>query len=274
MTAGEKNAGNPARSSRTSSRKSGPSICLRIPRRLQRRARRNVPVLPEPSVRPRPGRPFDLYDHGRPIRVVSPSFLILDHDPDGRGRGPCSPCGPRARRSASSRSSGWSSWSDWSSTTPSSKSIIPGSFAGRNGIAGGGRRVQPDPALRPILMSATLFGLVPMALGLEAGAEMMRPLAITVIGGLTVSTFLTLILIPVLYEAVRGRKERKGTGEPREIPHRSSRHATAMAFAPFVLGGLFLSSNAIPSWSRRRIIPRSRFRSPGPAFRPRSCRRG
>ncbi|MCX6566473.1 MAG: efflux RND transporter permease subunit, partial [Candidatus Aminicenantes bacterium] len=65
--------------------------------------------------------------------------------------------------------------------------------------------------LRPILMStlSTLFGLVPMALGLEAGAELMRPLAITVIGGLTFSTFLTLIIIPVLYEAVEARKERK-----------------------------------------------------------------
>ncbi len=65
--------------------------------------------------------------------------------------------------------------------------------------------------LRPILMStlSTLFGLVPMALGLEAGAEMMRPLAIVVIGGLTFSTFLTLIIIPVLYEAVEARKERK-----------------------------------------------------------------
>jgi len=65
--------------------------------------------------------------------------------------------------------------------------------------------------LRPILMStlSTLFGLVPMALGLEAGAEMMRPLAITVIGGLMFSTFLTLIIIPVLYEAVEARKERK-----------------------------------------------------------------
>jgi len=66
--------------------------------------------------------------------------------------------------------------------------------------------------LRPILMStlSTLFGLVPMALGLEAGAEMMQPLAIVVIGGLTFSTFLTLIIIPVLYEAVEARKERKG----------------------------------------------------------------
>jgi HAE1 family hydrophobic/amphiphilic exporter-1 len=65
--------------------------------------------------------------------------------------------------------------------------------------------------LRPILMStlSTLFGLIPMALGLEAGAELMQPLAIVVIGGLTVSTFLTLLLIPVLYEAVEERKERK-----------------------------------------------------------------
>jgi HAE1 family hydrophobic/amphiphilic exporter-1 len=65
--------------------------------------------------------------------------------------------------------------------------------------------------LRPILMStlSTLFGLIPMALGLEEGAELMQPLAIVVIGGLTVSTFLTLLLIPVLYEAVEERKERK-----------------------------------------------------------------
>ncbi len=62
--------------------------------------------------------------------------------------------------------------------------------------------------LRPILMStlSTLFGLVPMALGLEAGAELMKPLAIVVIGGLTFSTFLTLIVIPVVYEGVGRRK--------------------------------------------------------------------
>jgi HAE1 family hydrophobic/amphiphilic exporter-1 len=62
--------------------------------------------------------------------------------------------------------------------------------------------------LRPILMStlSTLFGLVPMALGLEAGAELMKPLAIVVIGGLTFSTFLTLVIIPVIYEAVERKK--------------------------------------------------------------------
>jgi len=63
--------------------------------------------------------------------------------------------------------------------------------------------------LRPILMGtlSTLFGLVPMALGLEVGAELMKGLAIVVIGGLTFSTFLTLILIPVVYEWVEHRKD-------------------------------------------------------------------
>ncbi|MDH4196684.1 MAG: efflux RND transporter permease subunit [Candidatus Aminicenantes bacterium] len=62
--------------------------------------------------------------------------------------------------------------------------------------------------LRPILMStlSTLFGLVPMALGLEAGAELMKPLAIVVIGGLTFSTFLTLVVIPVVYEWVERKR--------------------------------------------------------------------
>lgn len=62
--------------------------------------------------------------------------------------------------------------------------------------------------LRPILMStgSTLIGLIPMALAMERGAELMQPLAIVVIGGLTFSTFMTLILIPVIYEWVESRK--------------------------------------------------------------------
>ena len=43
----------------------------------------------------------------------------------------------------------------------------------------------------------TLAGLVPLALGLGAGAELQRPLAIAVIGGLTLSTGITLLLLPV-----------------------------------------------------------------------------
>jgi CzcA family heavy metal efflux pump len=55
--------------------------------------------------------------------------------------------------------------------------------------------------LRPILMTAiaTVFGLIPMALGIGAGSEEHAPLARAVIGGLLVSTFLTLFLIPILY---------------------------------------------------------------------------
>jgi len=55
--------------------------------------------------------------------------------------------------------------------------------------------------LRPILMTTltTLLGLFPMALGLGEGAELRAPLAITLIGGLGLSTVLTLVVIPVVY---------------------------------------------------------------------------
>jgi CzcA family heavy metal efflux pump len=55
--------------------------------------------------------------------------------------------------------------------------------------------------LRPILMTTicTLLGLLPLALGLGAGAELQKPLAISVISGLTVSTFITLLVTPTLF---------------------------------------------------------------------------
>lgn len=60
--------------------------------------------------------------------------------------------------------------------------------------------------LRPVLMTTltTILGMVPMAISQGEGAEMWRPLGISVIGGLTVSTVLTLILVPVLYCAFAG----------------------------------------------------------------------
>ncbi|MCH7665142.1 MAG: efflux RND transporter permease subunit [Acidobacteria bacterium] len=63
--------------------------------------------------------------------------------------------------------------------------------------------------LRPILMTSatTILGLLPMAWGLGEGAELRAPLAITVIGGLAVSTVLTLIVIPVVYSLVDRRDE-------------------------------------------------------------------
>lgn len=55
--------------------------------------------------------------------------------------------------------------------------------------------------LRPILMTsfATVFGVLPIAIGLGAGAESRRPLGIAVVGGVIFSTFLTLILVPAVY---------------------------------------------------------------------------
>ncbi|MEY4993248.1 MAG: hypothetical protein RIS82_370 [Actinomycetota bacterium] len=66
--------------------------------------------------------------------------------------------------------------------------------------------------LRPILMTAlaTIFALTPMALGITGGGGFIsQPLAVVVIGGLFSSTVLTLVIVPVLYWLVEGRKERK-----------------------------------------------------------------
>jgi CzcA family heavy metal efflux pump len=70
--------------------------------------------------------------------------------------------------------------------------------------------------LRPILMTslATVFGLLPMALGLGTGGETNAPLARAVIGGLTVSTALTLFLIPTLYLIFEERFPRKEDQTP------------------------------------------------------------
>ena len=63
--------------------------------------------------------------------------------------------------------------------------------------------------LRPILMTslATLLGMVPMALGLEAGSEQYAPLARAIIGGLALSVVVTVFLVPAVYIAIRGRHD-------------------------------------------------------------------
>ena len=65
--------------------------------------------------------------------------------------------------------------------------------------------------LRPILMTTltTVLGMVPMALGTGEGAEMWNGLGITVAWGLTISTLITLVLIPTLYAAFVSRRERR-----------------------------------------------------------------
>lgn len=68
--------------------------------------------------------------------------------------------------------------------------------------------------LRPIVMTtlATVLGLIPMAVGI-GGESSQAPLAIAVIGGLTMSTFLTLIFVPTLYSVFETRFHRKGNTE-------------------------------------------------------------
>jgi HAE1 family hydrophobic/amphiphilic exporter-1 len=62
--------------------------------------------------------------------------------------------------------------------------------------------------VRPIMMTTatSVLGLLPMAFGMGEGAALRQPLALSVIGGLAVSTALTLIVIPVVYSLVPGRK--------------------------------------------------------------------
>src|SRR5690606_16280660 len=79
--------------------------------------------------------------------------------------------------------------------------------------------------LRPIVMTtlSTLFGFMPLALAFGEGAEVRSPMAITVIGGLLVSTLLTLLVIPVVYDLLdrrgdawyleRGRRARLASGD-------------------------------------------------------------
>jgi multidrug efflux pump subunit AcrB len=69
--------------------------------------------------------------------------------------------------------------------------------------------------LRPILMTslATLLGMIPMALGMEAGSEQYAPLARAVIGGLAVSVIVTVFLVPAVYLIIHGRRaERSEAG--------------------------------------------------------------
>ncbi len=63
--------------------------------------------------------------------------------------------------------------------------------------------------LRPILMTslATLLGMIPMALGLEAGSEQYAPLARAIIGGLALSVVVTVFLVPAVYLVIHGRSE-------------------------------------------------------------------
>ncbi len=75
--------------------------------------------------------------------------------------------------------------------------------------------------LRPVLMTALVasLGFVPMALNVGTGAEVQRPLATVVIGGIISSTLLTLLVLPALYSLVHGRDRTKDRPRPAWLDH-------------------------------------------------------
>jgi len=85
--------------------------------------------------------------------------------------------------------------------------------------------------LRPVLMTATAAGLgfVPMAVSTSAGAELQRPLATVVLGGLVTSTLLTLLVLPTLYVAVERWFGKEEDEEDEPEPDAFSRQEEGMA---------------------------------------------
>ncbi len=74
--------------------------------------------------------------------------------------------------------------------------------------------------LRPILMTsfATIFGILPIAIGLGAGAESRRPLGLVVVGGMFFSTFLTLVIVPVVYTLLVRSTDAKELSDDKTSP--------------------------------------------------------
>ena len=96
--------------------------------------------------------------------------------------------------------------------------------------------------LRPILLTATaaIMGFMPMAISTSGGAEVQRPLATVVIGGLITATFLTLVVVPVLYYWLESRKERNNTDGDVSYVNKSTNIVTVL----LMVGGLMASGTA------------------------------
>ncbi|MCF0197862.1 MAG: CusA/CzcA family heavy metal efflux RND transporter [Bacteroidaceae bacterium] len=100
--------------------------------------------------------------------------------------------------------------------------------------------------LRPVLLTGLVasFGFLPMAVATSAGAEVQRPLATVVIGGLLIGTVLTLIIIPVFYRLVGAITVRSLRRSHRKAMQYRKARATAGAAVCLALGLLFLGQSA------------------------------
>jgi hypothetical protein len=92
--------------------------------------------------------------------------------------------------------------------------------------------VGASDRLRPILMTACAMtvGMVPMALALERGSQMQAPLGLAVIGGLVMSTFATLLVLPSIFAVVMGRSIPRSPSIYPDDPE--SLHYDPLVFAP------------------------------------------
>lgn len=110
--------------------------------------------------------------------------------------------------------------------------------------------------LRPILLTAitTIMGFIPMAVSTSGGAEVQRPLATVVIGGMLTATFLTLVVIPILYYWLETRKEKKGNGGDVSYINKSTTVITIL----LLLGGVFSSGNSFAQEiNQNSLIPKT-----------------
>jgi len=106
--------------------------------------------------------------------------------------------------------------------------------------------------LRPILLTATaaIMGFIPMAVSTSGGAEVQRPLATVVIGGLITATFLTLVVVPILYSWLESRKARKNNGDDTSYIKKSQTIIPVL-----LLVGGFLSSATL--WAQNNPMPQT-----------------
>ncbi|MGB7841803.1 MAG: CusA/CzcA family heavy metal efflux RND transporter [Salinimicrobium sp.] len=105
--------------------------------------------------------------------------------------------------------------------------------------------------IRPILLTALtdVLGFLPMAISSSAGAEVQRPLATVVIGGLITSTLLTLFILPIFYQWVENRKNR--TMKAKNIP------SMAVLILMLLPSGLFAQEIELPKLTRQQAVEKA-----------------